>query len=95
MKLSFNSFKKGTYKVICYNRDGLSKTNTVKVYNIASTKLAVNVPNTYTILPYFQMATRMSKSSFQQNWVEIQMLESPSKSKSMIRHITETLIKTV
>ena len=29
----------------------MSKTNTVKVYNIASTKLAVNVPNTYTILP--------------------------------------------
>lgn len=51
VKLSFNSFKKGTYKVICYNRDGLSKTNTVKVYDIASTKLAVNVPNTYTILP--------------------------------------------
>ena len=51
VKLSFNSFKKGTYKVICYNKDGLSKTNTVKVYNKANTKLTVNVANDYTILP--------------------------------------------
>lgn len=41
LKLSFNSFKKGTYKVFSYNRDGLYKKSTVKIFNIASTKLTV------------------------------------------------------
>lgn len=39
--LSFNNFKAGTYKVKCYNADGLTKTNTVRVYNVASTKITV------------------------------------------------------
>ena len=47
LKLSFNSFKKGTYKVICYNKDGLSKTSTVKIFGRASTKITVG---TYTFL---------------------------------------------
>ena len=47
IKLSFNSFKKGTYKVVCYNTDGSSKKNTVQVLSIASTKLAVG---SYTFL---------------------------------------------
>ncbi len=51
LKLSFNTFKKGTYAVVSYNKDGLSQTNTVKVYKIATTKLTVNVPNGHVILP--------------------------------------------
>lgn len=39
--LSFNNFKAGTYKVICYNKDGLTKTSTVKVFNVAKTKITV------------------------------------------------------
>lgn len=46
--LSFNNFKQGIYKVISYNKDGLSKTNTVKLFNIANTKLTSHF---YTILP--------------------------------------------
>lgn len=48
VKLSFNQYKKGTYKVVCYNNDGLSKSNTVQVYSKASTKLATG---SYTFLP--------------------------------------------
>ena len=47
VKLSFNSFKKGTYKVISYNGDGLSRTKTVQIYNIATTKITTN---SYTFL---------------------------------------------
>ena len=39
-KLSLNKLKKGTYKVISYNSDGLTKTNTVKICPTASTKLS-------------------------------------------------------
>lgn len=39
-KLALNKLKKGTYKVISYNRDGLTKTNTVKICPTASTKLS-------------------------------------------------------
>jgi hypothetical protein len=38
-KLSLKNLKKGTYKVYCYNKDGLSKTYKIKVYNKVSTKL--------------------------------------------------------
>lgn len=41
LSLSFNNFKAGTYKVTCYNTDGLTKTNTVRIYNVASTKITV------------------------------------------------------
>ena len=41
-KLSLNKLKKGTYKVISYNTDGLTKTNTVKICPTASTKLATS-----------------------------------------------------
>lgn len=41
--LSLKKLKKGTYNIISYNRDGLTKTNTVKVYsNKATTKLSTN-----------------------------------------------------
>ena len=40
--LSLKSLKKGTYKIISYNTDGLTKTNTVKVYNKVSSKLSTN-----------------------------------------------------
>ena len=40
--LSLKSLKKGTYKIISYNKDGLTKTNTIKVYRTASTKLTSN-----------------------------------------------------
>lgn len=46
--LSLNNLKKGTYKVISYNKDGLSTTNTVRIYNVATTKLATS---SYTFLP--------------------------------------------
>ena len=51
VKLSFKSFKKGKYSVVCYNVDGLSQANTVQIYNMATTKLTLNPPNTYTIFP--------------------------------------------
>ncbi|WP_458453876.1 transglutaminase domain-containing protein [Methanobrevibacter sp.] len=41
-KLSLKSLKKGTYKIISYNRDGLSKTNKIKVYNKVSSKLVTS-----------------------------------------------------
>jgi hypothetical protein len=40
--LSLKNLKKGTYKVVCYNTDGLSKTFTVKVYNKVSTKFTTS-----------------------------------------------------
>ena len=46
-KLSLTTIKKGTYKIISYNTDGLSKTNKIKVYNRVSSKL---VTNKYTFL---------------------------------------------
>ncbi len=39
-KLALNKLKKGTYKVISYNTDGLTKTNAVKICPTASTKLS-------------------------------------------------------
>lgn len=42
LKLAFNNFKKGTYKVICYNKDGLSKTSTVQILSKASTKITMS-----------------------------------------------------
>lgn len=47
LKLSLNDLKKGTYKVICYNNDGLSKTSTVQIFDKASTKLTISA---YTFL---------------------------------------------
>ena len=41
--LSLNSFKKGTYKIVSYNTDGLTKTSTAKLYSIASTKLTTSI----------------------------------------------------
>jgi len=46
-KLSLKKLKKGTYKIISYNTDGLSKTNKIKVYKKVSSKL---VTNKYTFL---------------------------------------------
>ena len=40
--LKLNTLKKGTYKIISYNTDGLTKTNTVKVYKKVSTTLTSN-----------------------------------------------------
>ena len=37
--LSLKTLKKGTYKIISYNTDGLTKTNTVKVYTSVKTSL--------------------------------------------------------
>lgn len=48
--LSLEKLKKGTYKVICYNKDGLKKDNSVKIYNIASTKLSTD-KYFYTFIP--------------------------------------------
>ena len=47
--LSLKNVKKGTYKIVCYNRDGLTKTFNVKVYKRkASTTLSAN---SYTFYP--------------------------------------------
>lgn len=40
--ISLKNLKKGTYKVICYNTDGLSKTYNVKVYGKVATSLTTN-----------------------------------------------------
>ena len=45
--LSLTSLTKGTYKIISYNKDGLTKTNKVKVYKRAKTSLN---PKTYIYL---------------------------------------------
>ena len=37
--LKLTALRKGTYKIISYNNDGLTKTNNVKVYNKASTTI--------------------------------------------------------
>ena len=41
-KLSVVNLKKGTYKIISYNKDGLSKTNKIKVYNKVSSSLTTS-----------------------------------------------------
>ncbi len=46
--LSLKKFKKGTYKIICYNKDGLSKSYTIRIYNKLSTRL-VSEPYTFFI----------------------------------------------
>ena len=46
--LALKKLNKGTYKIICYNKDGYSKVYKIKVYNIASTKL---ITNYYKLLP--------------------------------------------
>lgn len=45
---AFKSFKNGVYKIVSYNKDGLTKTNTVTIYRMASTKLTTS---SYTFLP--------------------------------------------
>ena len=40
--LSLKKLKKGTYKIYCYNKDGLSKTFKIKVYKKVSTRLITN-----------------------------------------------------
>ncbi|WP_407411945.1 transglutaminase domain-containing protein [Methanobrevibacter sp.] len=47
-KLALNKIKKGTYKVISYNTDGLTKTNTVKICPTATTKLSTQY---YELIP--------------------------------------------
>lgn len=51
VKLSLNNLKKGKYTIVCYNRDGLSKSSTVQIYNRAKTKLSVNTSSHHTFLP--------------------------------------------
>ena len=47
--LSLKNIKKGTYKVVCYNRDGLSKTFKIKIFKRkASTSISTN---SYTFFP--------------------------------------------
>ncbi|WP_405296053.1 transglutaminase domain-containing protein [Methanobrevibacter sp.] len=49
VSLSLKKFKKGTYKIVCYNKDGLSKTYKIKIYKRkASTRLNTEF---YTLLP--------------------------------------------
>ena len=45
--LSVKNLKKGTYKIVCYNKDGLSKTFKLKVYKRVSTKFTTSL---YTFL---------------------------------------------
>ena len=71
--LSFNQFKQGKYTVVCYNRDGLSTTSNVYVYNIATTKLA-----TYSYT-FFKNETKVVKVKFATN------LNDNSKSGQIIK----------
>jgi len=49
IRISLKKLKKGTFKIVCYNKDGLSKTNTIKIYKKkASTRLS---SNSYTFYP--------------------------------------------
>ena len=41
--LSLKKLKKGTYKIVCYNKDGLSKTYKIKVYKKPTAILKTNV----------------------------------------------------
>ena len=59
--LSLNKLKKGTYKVICYNKDGLSKSYKIKIYKIATTKITTSF---YTFL---QEETKQIKAKFTTN----------------------------
>lgn len=42
---AMNKFKAGTYKIVLYNKDGLSKSNTVKIFKIANTRLSTSFYN--------------------------------------------------
>lgn len=46
-RLLLNDLKKGTYTATCYNTDGLSQKNTVKIYDRATTKLQVTAPSIF------------------------------------------------
>ena len=48
ISLALNNLKPGTYKLTCYNNDGLTKSYNVKIYRISSTKLTTH---TYTFIP--------------------------------------------
>ena len=49
ISISLKKLKKGTFKIVCYNKDGLSKTNTIKIYKKkASTGLS---SKSYTFYP--------------------------------------------
>lgn len=56
--LSLNKLKKGTYKAICYNNDGLSKSYQIKIVKIASTKISAS---SYT---FFLNETKQIKIKF-------------------------------
>lgn len=46
--ISLKKLKKGTYKIVCYNKDGLSNTNVIKIYKRkASTKLSSKFDYTF------------------------------------------------
>ena len=46
--LPFNNYKTGTYKVVCYSGDGLSKSATVQIFSKATTRLSLGF---YTFVP--------------------------------------------
>ncbi|WP_407377869.1 transglutaminase domain-containing protein [Methanobrevibacter sp.] len=48
--LSLKNLKKGTYKIVSYNKDGSTRTNTIRVFKIATTKLVTD-DYYYTFLP--------------------------------------------
>ena len=48
ISISLKKLKKGTYKIVCYNKDGLSNTNVIKIYKRkASTKLSSKFDYTF------------------------------------------------
>ena len=47
VSLALNKYGTGTFKIVCYNKDGLSRTSTVKIYYMAPTKITVG---SYTFL---------------------------------------------
>lgn len=75
--LSLKNVKKGTYNVVCHNKDGLSKTFKIKVYKRkASTKLSAK---SYTFLPgdnriiKVKLSTALADSSNSGNAIKIKI----------------------
>lgn len=59
-RLSLDGLDAGTYKVVCYNNDALSRAYTVKIFKIATTKMTVK---SYTFFPNDKKEIRIKFST--------------------------------
>lgn len=58
--LLLKELKAGTYKAICYNKDGFSKTHTITVYSIGTTKLTTKF---YVLVPKDKKSIKVELST--------------------------------